>query len=76
MSHISQCKPLVPREAHVMALNGLAQLMTTIEAVRDRLNEHIKVLGSFLAASRQGHATVPRWWTSSGGGSPMKPVRW
>ncbi len=36
---------LVPCEAHVMALNGLAQLMTTIEAVRDRLNEHIKVLG-------------------------------
>ncbi len=36
---------LVPCEAHVMALSGLAQLMKTIESVRARLNEHLEVLG-------------------------------
>ena len=36
---------LVPVEAHVMALNGLAQLLQTVEAVRDRLNEDLRLLG-------------------------------
>ena len=36
---------LVPVESHVMALNGLAQLLTTVEAVRDRLNEDLALLG-------------------------------
>jgi chromosome partitioning protein len=41
---------LVPVEAHVLALNGLAQLMTTIGTVRDRLNEKLGLLG--IVASR------------------------
>ena len=41
---------LVPVEAHVLALNGLAQLMTTIGTVRDRLNEKLELLG--IVASR------------------------
>jgi cellulose biosynthesis protein BcsQ len=41
---------LVPVEAHVMALNGLAQLLNTVERVRDRLNENLELLG--IAACR------------------------
>jgi len=40
---------LVPVEAHVLALNGLAQLMTTISTVRERLNEKLQVLGIVAA---------------------------
>jgi chromosome partitioning protein len=36
---------LIPVEAHVLALNGLAQLMDTIAAVRERLNDRLQVLG-------------------------------
>lgn len=36
---------LVPVEAHVLALNGLAQLMQTVETVRERLNDRLEVLG-------------------------------
>ena len=36
---------LVPVAAHVLALNGLAQLLDTIATVRDRLNEKLEVLG-------------------------------
>ncbi len=36
---------LVPVEAHVLALNGLAQLLATVETVRDRLNEDLGLLG-------------------------------
>lgn len=36
---------LVPCEAHVLALNGLAQLLATLDTVRDRLNEDLKLLG-------------------------------
>jgi chromosome partitioning protein len=36
---------LVPVEAHVMALTGLAQLLKTVGAVRDRLNEDLELLG-------------------------------
>ena len=41
---------LVPVEAHVMALNGLAQLLQTVDAVRERLNEGLRILG--VAACR------------------------
>lgn len=36
---------LVPVEAHVLALNGLAQLMQTVETVRERLNDRLELLG-------------------------------
>ena len=36
---------LIPVAAHVLALNGLAQLLETIDTVRDRLNDKLKVLG-------------------------------
>jgi chromosome partitioning protein len=36
---------LVPVAAHVLALNGLAQLMDTIATVRDRLNDRLDMLG-------------------------------
>jgi len=36
---------LVPVEAHVMALAGLAQLLHTVEVVKERLNPDLKVTG-------------------------------
>ena len=36
---------LVPVEAHVMALSGLAQLLQTVELVRERLNPKLKISG-------------------------------
>ncbi len=36
---------LVPVEAHVMALDGLAQLLHTVEVVQERLNPDLKVTG-------------------------------
>ena len=36
---------LVPVEAHVMALSGLAQLLQTVEVIKDRLNPELKVSG-------------------------------
>jgi chromosome partitioning protein len=36
---------LVPVEAHVMALSGLAQLLKTVEVVKNRLNPNLKVSG-------------------------------
>lgn len=36
---------LVPVEAHVMALNGLAQLLQTVEVVKDRLNPDLEITG-------------------------------
>jgi chromosome partitioning protein len=36
---------LVPVEAHVMALNGLAQLIQTIDMVKERLNPTLKISG-------------------------------
>ena len=36
---------LVPVEAHVMALSGLAQLLKTVEVVRERLNPALKITG-------------------------------
>jgi chromosome partitioning protein len=36
---------LVPVEAHVMALNGLAQLLKTVEVAKERLNPDLKITG-------------------------------
>jgi chromosome partitioning protein len=36
---------LVPVEAHVMALGGLAQLLHTVEIVKERLNPDLKISG-------------------------------
>jgi chromosome partitioning protein len=36
---------LVPVEAHVMALGGLAQLLATLEVVRERLNPELELAG-------------------------------
>lgn len=36
---------LVPVEAHVMALSGLAQLIETVELVRERLNPVLRITG-------------------------------
>ena len=36
---------LVPVEAHVMALSGLAQLLQTVELIKDRLNPDLEVSG-------------------------------
>ena len=36
---------LVPVEAHVMALSGLAQLLQTVEIVQERLNAKLKISG-------------------------------
>lgn len=36
---------LIPCEAHVLALNGLAQLLSTIETVKDRLNDKLALMG-------------------------------
>lgn len=49
---------LVPVEAHVMALSGLAQLLHTVEVIRDRLNPELKVSGILACRvdSRTRHA--------------------
>lgn len=36
---------LVPVEAHVMALSGLAQLLRTVDVVQDRLNPEVSITG-------------------------------
>jgi chromosome partitioning protein len=49
---------LVPVEAHVMALDGLAQLLHTVEVVQERLNPELKVSGILACRvdSRTRHA--------------------
>ena len=49
---------LVPVEAHVMALGGLAQLLHTVEVVRERLNPELEVSGILACRvdSRTRHA--------------------
>ena len=44
---------LVPVEAHIMALNGLAQLLRTVELVQQRLNPYL-ALGGILACRVDG----------------------
>lgn len=36
---------LVPVEAHILALNGLAQLLKTVDVVKERLNPHLAISG-------------------------------
>ncbi len=36
---------VVPVEAHVLALDGLAQLLRTVDLVRDRANPHLRIAG-------------------------------
>jgi chromosome partitioning protein len=50
---------LVPVEAHVMALAGLAQLLHTMEIVKDRLNPDLKVSG-ILACRMDGRTRHAR----------------
>jgi chromosome partitioning protein len=48
---------LVPVEAHVMALQGLAQLTRTVEVVRERLNETLSITGILACrVNRTRHA--------------------
>jgi chromosome partitioning protein len=49
---------LIPVEAHVMALAGLAHLLHTVEVVRERLNPDLKVTGILACRvdSRTRHA--------------------
>ena len=49
---------LVPVEAHVMALDGLAQLLHTVEVVQERLNPELKISGILACRvdSRTRHA--------------------
>ena len=42
---VAAAELLVPVEAHVMALSGLAQLLQTVEVVRERLNPDLRVSG-------------------------------
>jgi len=50
---------LIPIETHVMALAGLAQLLKTVEVVRERLNPVLRVTGILACRvdSRTRHAT-------------------
>ena len=53
---------LVPVEAHVMALHGVAQLMETLKVVRERLNSSLDVAGVLACRvdgrTRHGHEVV------------------
>lgn len=42
---------IVPTETHALSLHGLAQIMETIDAVKDRLNNKLRLLG-ILATSK------------------------
>jgi chromosome partitioning protein len=50
---------LIPIETHVMALAGLAQLLKTVEVVRERLNPQLRVTGILACRvdGRTRHAT-------------------
>ncbi|MBM4285263.1 MAG: ParA family protein [Deltaproteobacteria bacterium] len=50
---------LVPVEAHVLALAGLAQLLHTVEVVRERLNPDLRVTG-ILACRMDGRTRHAR----------------
>ncbi|MDD2903674.1 MAG: ParA family protein [Syntrophales bacterium] len=61
---------LVPVEAHVMALSGLAQLLHTVEVVQERLNPALKVCGILAcrvdARTRHAREVVERLRERSG----------
>jgi chromosome partitioning protein len=42
---VATSEVLVPVEAHVMALSGLAQLIETVQLVRERLNPELRITG-------------------------------
>lgn len=42
---VAACKVIVPIETHIMAIQGLAQLMNTIKAVKERLNPKLEIDG-------------------------------
>jgi chromosome partitioning protein len=42
---VATSEVLVPVEAHVMALSGLAQLIETVELVQERLNPELRITG-------------------------------
>jgi len=49
---------LVPVESHVLALNGLAQLLKTLDVVKERLNPSLEIMGILACRvdSRTRHA--------------------
>jgi chromosome partitioning protein len=53
---------LVPVEAHVLALSGVAQIVSTIGVVRSRLNQRLKLTGFVICRfdSRTRHSTDVR----------------
>jgi chromosome partitioning protein len=61
---------LVPVEAHVMALSGLAQLLRTVEVVQQRLNPELKISGILAcrvdARTRHAREVVERLRERSG----------
>lgn len=57
---------LVPVEAHVMALAGLAQLLHTVEVVQERLNPELRVSESWPAGWTAAPAMPGKWWKCSG----------
>jgi chromosome partitioning protein len=61
---------LVPVEAHVMALSGLAHLLQTVEVVKDRLNPDLKISGILAcrvdARTRHAREVVERLRERSG----------
>jgi chromosome partitioning protein len=61
---------LVPVEAHVMALSGLAQLLHTVEVVKERLNPKLAISGILAcrvdARTRHAREVVERLRERSG----------
>jgi chromosome partitioning protein len=50
---------LVPVEAHIIALHGLAQLWTTVEIIQERLNPELEITGILpCRVDRRTHHTV------------------
>jgi chromosome partitioning protein len=55
---------LVPVEAHVLALEGLAQLLQTVAVVKERLNPDLEISG-ILACRVDGRLGTRKKWSSS-----------
>ena len=53
---------LVPIQCEYYALEGLAQLLHTIELVQERLNPKLKIEGSFSLCMMQEQIFLFRWW--------------
>jgi chromosome partitioning protein len=68
---------LVPVEAHVLALSGVAQMMTTMALVRERLNPFLKLTGLLICRfdSRTRHSLdVKERLTAKFGDKVLKTV--